>query len=114
MDERSLKGELGVDQATGNDADEQGGIDLLGDKGEEDGKQGREDGPEGSVCGDVLADGIQRLGDVGLEVGVRLDVVGVVVNVFLCSVMVGEICGGSLLRYLLGLDGRAVGLWIAC
>ena len=103
VDERPLEGEAGVEDAAGDDADEERGVDLLGQEREDDREDWREDRPPGAVEGDaallVGPDRRERRRLVGLEVRVVADVVGVGVDVRLGALHVavvgkrGEVVG---------------------
>ena len=93
VDDRALERELRPDEAAGEDAEEERGVDLLGDEREHDGQQRREHGPERAVGGALLADRGEGLLDVLLEGRVLLDVVGVSVDVALGGFGVGEVDG---------------------
>ena len=89
MEDGGLKGEVGVQQAAHQDADEQGGVDLLGNQGQGDGDDGGNQGPEGVVetaggldvahaLAGFAGDGLQVLGqdDAGGPAVGALDVLG--------------------------------------
>ena len=87
--------EVGVQQSTGQDADEQGGVDLLGDQGQADGDDGGQQGPDGGVGADGLTDGSDGGGNVVGEVLVGSNVVGVAVQVLQSHIGIAHFCSAD-------------------
>ena len=91
---------VGVDQRTGEDAHEQGEVDLLGDQRQGNGNDRGQQRPEGSVGADGLTDSCQRLGDVVGETGVGAYIFVVAFQIAQSLVVVRVICRA-------GTDGKA-------
>ena len=72
---------VGAEQRTGQDAHKQGGVDLLGDQGQDNGDDGRQQGGSRRVAADVFPGGGDGSGDIAVKIGIGGHVVGVAVQI---------------------------------
>ena len=85
--------EVGVQQSAGQDTDEQGGIDLLGDQSQTDGDDGGQQSPDGGIGADGFPHHGDSGGDVLSEAGIGAHIVSVAVQIFQSGVGIGNVSG---------------------
>ena len=76
--------EVGVQECTGENADEQGGINFLGDQRQCDCDDGRQQRNESCIAANILTNHGQRIGNIGLEVSIAADIFFVAFQIAQC------------------------------